>query len=163
MPYEENQVLCREVSCIPSIRQRTRLDNLTLKSQPPNAWKRNEKGTYEFDKLALNDIFYQIYCVRERFLYLTKDEHLQRTAKNSWKSLGSTDFALRTIWEISCWYLYSFFFSPTSAGVAVVFLAGVIICSLTKTNWTVTVVDEYWSDGRVPVARASLFSMFPRQ
>lgn len=137
VPYEENQVLCREVSRIPSIRQRTRLDNLTLEGQPPNAWKGNEEGTYEFDKLALNDIFYQIYCLRERFLYLTKDEHLQRTANDSWTSPG-LDFALRTIWEISCWYLYSFFFSPTSAGAAVVFLAGVIICSLTMTNWTVT-------------------------
>jgi hypothetical protein len=107
-------------------------------SQVSRQTRGNEKGTYEFDKLALNDIFYQIYCVCERFLYLTKDEHLQRTAKNSWESLGSPglDFALRTIWEISCWYLYSFFFS--SAGAAVVFLAGVIICGLTKTNWTVT-------------------------
>jgi len=50
------------------------------------------EGTYKLDELTLNDILHQIYRIREWFLYLTKDEHLSRTAKNSWEGLG-LDFA----------------------------------------------------------------------
>jgi hypothetical protein len=40
-----------------------------------------EERIYKLDKLAPNDILYQIYRLREWFLYLTKNEHLQRTDK----------------------------------------------------------------------------------
>jgi hypothetical protein len=40
-----------------------------------------EERIYKLDKLASNDILYQIYRLREWFLYLTKNEHLQRTDK----------------------------------------------------------------------------------
>jgi hypothetical protein len=36
----------------------------------------NTKEAYKLDKLTPNDILYQIDRIRERFLYLPKDEHL---------------------------------------------------------------------------------------
>ena len=48
------------------------------------------EGTYELDELTLDDILYQIYRIREWFLYLTKDEHLSRTAKTVGRAWGST-------------------------------------------------------------------------
>lgn len=50
------------------------------------------EGTYKLDELTLDDILYQIYRIREWFLYLTKDEHLSRTAKNSWGGGLGLDF-----------------------------------------------------------------------
>jgi hypothetical protein len=35
-----------------------------------------EERIYKLDKLAPNDILYQIYRLREWFLYLTENEHL---------------------------------------------------------------------------------------
>lgn len=45
----------------------------------------NVNKSHKLDKLTSDDILYQIYCLREWFLYLTEDEHLQ---KNSQKRLG---------------------------------------------------------------------------
>jgi hypothetical protein len=101
-----------------------------MQGQPPGSG--NVRESYKLDKLTPDDILHQIYCLCQWFLYLTKDEHLRKN------SLGKTRVCLwvrvRTIWEISCWYLYSFFFSPTSVEEEVVFLAGVIICGLNATQ-----------------------------
>ena len=92
----------------------------------------NVNKSHKLDKLTSDDILYQIYCLREWFLYLTEDEHLQKKQpKTVGKTVGLV-FLVRTIWEISCWYLYSFFFSLTSAEVVVVFLAGVITAVLSR-------------------------------
>jgi hypothetical protein len=40
----------------------------------------NVGGSYKLDELTPDDILYQIYCLGEWFLYLTKDEHLRKTA-----------------------------------------------------------------------------------
>jgi hypothetical protein len=44
--------------------------------------------SYKLDELTPDDILYQIYGFREWFLYLTEDEHLQKTAKTSWGKTG---------------------------------------------------------------------------
>jgi hypothetical protein len=93
-----------------------------MQGQPPS--RGNIRQSYKLDKLTPDDILHQIYCLRKWFLYLTKDEHLQKTVGKDWGMLSSV--WVRTICEISCWYLYSFFFSPTSAVEVVVFFAGVI-------------------------------------
>jgi hypothetical protein len=91
MPYEKNQVLRREVSRVPSVCLCARLDNLKRRGQSLTAWTRG--GTYKLYKLAPNDIFYQIYCLREWFLYLTENEHLQRNKQT--KTVGKPCSSLR--------------------------------------------------------------------
>jgi hypothetical protein len=170
VPNEKNQVFRRKVSRIPSICQSSCLYNLKCKGQPQGRGK--QKGSYKLDQLAPDDILYQIYCLREWFLYLTEDEHLRKTAKIGWGKTGACSrVSIRTIWEISCWYLYSFFFSPISAEVVVVFLAGVIICRLTMTGAAVISADGLGRGCGLWLAatpcevspRMSLFRRFPRQ
>ena len=55
-----------------------------MQGQPPS--RGNIRQSYKLDKLTPDDILHQIYCLRKWFLYLTKDEHLQ---KNRWERLGN--------------------------------------------------------------------------
>ncbi len=48
----------------------------------------NIRVSYKLDKLTPDDILYQIYCLSEWFLYLTKDEHLEKTTKVSCRETG---------------------------------------------------------------------------